>query len=223
MICTLCETHELAYGTLCPTCTRQLQDRLASLPRLWASLEAWLSPAVRGLSQYGGRTPMVEAPLPLAEEVLDLRAAGGIVGVLEDWHDAVCSNRRLDMSPRTGSLALRVNTAAWGLIHHIYFIALWEQGPVLGKEVRDLVDRVRHVVQPEEDTPKRTLLGHCIAVDATGVVCGSVLYADMNKPVQCGWCLCEYPPDTWLALRHYQPGRMRPGAAEERALEHAAA
>jgi hypothetical protein len=96
---------------------------------------------------------MVEAPLPLNGEVLDLRAAGGIVGVLEDWHDAVRTSRDLDDQPRTGSLGFRVNTAAWGLIHHIHFIALWDQAPVLGREIRDLVDRVLRIVDPEDDTP----------------------------------------------------------------------
>jgi hypothetical protein len=213
MICTLCKEHPLPFGALCPACTRELQARLASLPRLWAALEAWLSPAVRGLSQYGGRTAMVEAPLPLAEEVLDLRAAGGIVGVLEDWHDAVCASRELGTRPRTGSLALRVNTAAWGLIHHIYFIALWDQAPVLGREICDLVDRVRRVVQPDDATPKRTILGRCITIDAAGVECGSTLYADVGKPVQCGRCLCPYPPESWLALKSAQPAQA--GADED--------
>ena len=223
MICTLCKEHPLPYGALCPACTRELQDRLASLPRLWAALEAWLSPAVRGLSQYGGRTAMVEAPLPLAEEVLDLRAAGGIVGVLEDWHDAVCASRSLDARPRTGSLALRVNAAAWGLIHHIYFIALWDEAPVLGREIRDLVDRVRRVVQPEDDTPKRTILGRCITIDAAGVECGSTLYADVGKPVQCGRCLGLYPPDSWLALRNSQPGQADADQDQDDGQELAAA
>jgi hypothetical protein len=212
MICTLCKEHVLQYGTICPTCTRELQNQLAGLPRLWAAIEAWLPPAVRGLSQYGGRTAMVEAPLPLNGEVLDLRAAGGIVGVLEDWHDAVRTSRDLDDQPRTGSLGFRVNTAAWGLIHHIHFIALWDQAPVLGREIRDLVDRVLRIVDPEDDTPQRTFLGRCIAVDSVGTVCGSMLYADMSKPVQCGWCLCLYPPDSWLALRSLQPGQ---GTADE--------
>lgn len=207
MLCTLCKENVLQYGTICPACTRELQDRLASLPRLWASLEAWLTPAVRGLSQYGGRTAMVEAPLPLAGEVLDLRSAGGIVGILEDWHDAVRSSRDLDTQPRTGSLNHRVTTAAWGLIHHIYYIALWDQAPVLGREIRDLIDRIRRVVEPDEKQPERRLLGRCIAIDSLGTVCGSVLYADMSRPVQCGWCLCLYPPDSWLALKAFQPGR----------------
>jgi hypothetical protein len=210
MICTLCKEHVLQYGTICPTCTRELQTQLSSLPRLWVALEAWLPPAGRGLSQYGGRTAMVEAPLPLDQEVLDLRAAT-IVGVLEDWHDAVRTSRDLTTHPRAGGLALRVNTAAWGLIHHIYFIALWDQAPVLGREIRALVDRIRHVAEPEE-TPERTFLGRCIAVDAVGQVCGSVLHADMNRPVQCGWCLCLYPPESWLALRNFQPGQ---GTADE--------
>jgi hypothetical protein len=207
MICTLCKEHVLQYGTICPACTRELQTRLAHLPRLWTALEAWLTPAVRGLAQYGGRTAMVEAPLPLSGEVLDLRSAGGIVGILEDWHDAVRTSRDLDVQPRTGSLALRVTAAAAGLIHHIYFIALWDQAPVLGREIRDLVDRVRRVVEPEDRTPGRTFLGRCITVDASGTPCGSTLYAEPGTPVQCGWCRRAYPPETWLDLRSQQPGR----------------
>lgn len=207
MICTLCKEHVLQYGTICPACTRQLQDRLSTLPRLWVALEAWLTPTVRGLSQYGGRTAMVEAPMPLSGEVLDLRTAGGIVGILEDWHDAVRAARDLTEQPRAGALALRVNAAAWGLIHHIYFIALWDLAPVLGREITALVDRVRRVVEPDDEAPERTFLGRCTTVDASGAVCGSTLYAEPGTPVQCGWCRRSYPPETWLDLRTQQPGR----------------
>lgn len=223
MLCTLCKENVLQYGTICPACTRELQDSLASLPRLWASLEAWLTPAVRGLSQYGGRTAMVEAPLPLAGEVLDLRSAGGIVGILEDWHDAVSVSRDLDTQPRIGSLAHRVTRAAWGLIHHIYYIALWDQAPVLGREIRALVDRIQRVSDPDEKETGPTILGRCIAEDALGNVCGSVLYADMSKPVQCGWCLCLYPPDSWLALRAFQPGRREADEDQDEEQQLAAA
>jgi hypothetical protein len=223
MICTLCKEHVLQYGTICPTCTRQLQDHLASLPPLWRALEAWLTPAARGLSQYGGRTAMVEAPLPLNGEVLDLRTAGGIVGVLEDWHSAVRAARDLTEQPCIGSLALRVRAAADGLCRHIYFIALWDQAPVLGREISALVERVRRVVEPEEATPERTFLGHCTAADTSGVVCGSTLYAEKGTPVRCGWCLHAYPPDTWLALRDGHPGRAPDDEDQEETGQLAAA
>ncbi|MFI5685873.1 hypothetical protein [Streptomyces sp. NPDC051636] len=223
MICTLCDTHELEYGSLCHSCTRATHERLQRLPRMWASLDAWLAPGTTGSAQYGGRVRRAEAPLPVDSEVLDLRAGGGIVGVLEDWREAVYEVRGWAMPDRAASLAHRVTIAAADLDSHLDWISRWYAGEAFGWDIRRLVHRVRRVVQPGRDADEPTLLGHCIAVDPAGTVCGARLYADMGKPVQCEWCLCEYPPHTWLALRYFQPGRVRPGAAEERALEPAAA
>jgi len=209
VICTLCKQHT-EDASLCPGCTRATLERLQRLPRMWASLDAWLAPGSTGSANYGGRVRLAEAPLPLNQEVLDLRSAGGIVGVLEDWHDAVRETRELAHTPRIGALAHRVNTAAAGLSSHIHFIALWDQGGDFAREIERLVDRVRAVVIPGRDPDEPTLLGYCIAVDPSGIICGNRLYADMGRPVQCAWCLCQYPPDTWLALRHYQPGAPNP-------------
>lgn len=208
MICTLCAKHHIEHGSLCPDCTRTTLDHLHRLPRMWASLEAWLAPGATGPAQYGGRVRRAEAPLPLSEEVLDLRAAGGIVGVLEDWHSAVHKTRGLPAPARAGSLQHRVTMAATALADQIHFIALWEHGGQLAREVRRLVDRVHAVVQPGralDEPPEPTFLGRCVAVDEDGVVCGNRLYADMTRPVQCAKCLCPYPPAVWLALRHFQP------------------
>jgi hypothetical protein len=217
MICTLCKTHRIEYGTLCPACTLDTEDRLVRLPRMWASLEAWLIPSARGTAQYGGRVRQPEAPLPLDPEVLALRSAGGIVGILEDWHTAVRDVRDLPAPARAGSLAHRVRDAAFGLAGHIHFIALWEQGPQLGREVRGLVDRVRRAVQPDEAEEKGRpeFLGYCIAVDASGVICGARIPAAVDRPVQCTWCLCPYPPSTWLDLRRLQPGNLQETGGQE--------
>lgn len=218
MICTLCTTNHLTHGTLCPACTRDTLDRLQRLPRLWASLEAWLTPGSSGPAQYGGRVRMVEAPMPLSQEVLDLRAGGGILGVLEDWRDAVFETRDMRVPARTGSHWHRLVKASVELEDQIHFIALWEQGPQLAREIRRLVDRVRDVVQPGralDEPPEPTFLGYCIATIADDIVCGTKLFADMSRPVQCTWCLCLYPPDQWLALRNLQPGRAQPDAEPE--------
>ncbi|MFF6985632.1 hypothetical protein [Streptomyces sp. NPDC010273] len=183
-----------------------MRNHLLRLPRMWASLEAWLAPASTGAAQYGGRVRRVEAPLPLNAEVLDLRAAGGIVGVLEDWQAAVADTRGVALPPRLGSLPLRANAAAGNLVSNLPFIALWEQGPQLAREMERLVARIRAVAEPGRDPDEPTFLGYCISIDASGVVCGSKLYADMTRTVQCTWCLCPYPPDTWLQLRLRQPG-----------------
>ncbi|MFC8361107.1 hypothetical protein ACFUIY_14690 [Streptomyces griseorubiginosus] len=226
MICTLCTKTDLEHGSLCPGCTRDTLDRLRRLPRLWAALEDWLTPGATGTAQYGGRVRRVEAPLPLSEEVLDLRAGGGIVGVLEDWHTAVCDARDLPVPARAAALQSRITAAAAALADHIHFIALWEQGGQLAREVAHLVDRVRTVVQPGralDEPPEPTYLGRCIAaVDEDGTACGHRLYADMTRTVQCGLCLCLYPPETWLALRYLQPGATPPAPLDGSALEPAA-
>lgn len=207
MICTLCTTHELDYGSLCHSCTRSTHDRLQRLPRMWQSLEAWLAPGTTGAAQYGGRVRRAEAPLPVDGEVLDLRAAGGIVGVLEDWREAVYETRGWATPVRAVPLAHRISIAAADLDHHLDWISRWYAGASFGWDIRRLTDRVRQVVQPGRDADEPTFLGYCIAVDSAGIICGSSLYADMTRPVQCEWCLCSYPPDTWMALRHHQPGR----------------
>lgn len=212
--CALC-SHRLDGGTLCTACTHDTMDRLGYLPRMWRALEACLAPSSTGQAQYGGRTPRAEAPLPVREEVLNLRADGGIVGVLEDWHTAVLETRSLPVPSTEGSLAHRVSAAAYGLRKHVYFIAVWDHGGDLGRDVQTLVHRVRAVIDPRHDEDKPTLLGHCIAVLPTGAICGARLYADMTRTVQCTRCRCPYPPDRWLALRHHQPGA-RPLAEADR-------
>ncbi|WP_406365231.1 hypothetical protein [Streptomyces sp. NBC_00645] len=207
MLCTLCRTSKIQYGTLCGDCTLTTRDHLARLPRMWEDLEDWLTPEVRGITQYGGRASKTEAPMPLDGDVLSLRGPGGIVGVLEDWHAAVRHARALPELPTPGALPRRVHAAADRLAAHIHFIALWEQGPTLALEIHRLVERVKDVLEPGRHDDKPTLLGTCIAVDPSGVVCGAELYADMTRTVQCDWCLCLYPPSQWLQLRALQPGR----------------
>ncbi|MFF5001735.1 hypothetical protein ACFY3G_02810 [Streptomyces phaeochromogenes] len=208
MICTLCRTEPLRHGTLCGACALDTLAHIRRLPRMWSGLEAWLAPGSTGSAQYGGRVRHAEAPLPLNAEVLTLRAAGGIAGVLEDWRDAVRDARGLPEWERIGSLAHRVTGAAEYLAGQIHFIALWEQGPQFGREMRQMVDRVQRLVQPDEAEAKGQpeFLGYCIAVYPSGVICGARIPAVVDRPVQCGWCLCPYPPETWLQLRHFQPG-----------------
>jgi hypothetical protein len=229
MICTLCTTHRIDYGSLCHSCTHATRDRLQRLPRMWASLEAWLTPGNDGPSgpaAYGGRARLAEAPLPVRGEVLDLRAPGGIVGVLEDWREAVYETRGWPRPVPASSLTHRVSIAAADLGDNLDWISRWYAGAGFGWDIRRLVDRVRAVVQPGralDEPPEPTYLGRCVAaVDEDGTACGHRLYADMTRTVQCGLCLCLYPPDTWLALRHFQPSATPPARLDGPALEPAA-
>ncbi|MGW4300393.1 hypothetical protein ACWEHT_11510 [Streptomyces sp. NPDC004646] len=204
MTCTLCKKR-LEHGYLCPGCTRDTLTRLHTMTAWWASLEEWLIPGRAGTAQYGGRVRRAEAPLPLAQEALDLRAGGGIAGVLEDWHAAVCDARGIPLPPRPASMVARVRHAAARLVAHIHFIVLWEQSAQFAREIRALEVRVLEVTDPGRDEDEPTELGRCVAELQDGTVCGACLYADMGRPVQCTRCGCAYPPETWLALRHYQP------------------
>ncbi|MEL3944844.1 hypothetical protein [Streptomyces sp. LNU-CPARS28] len=204
--CPHCTTNDLDHGGfLCDPCIRTTSRRLRQMPALWAALAAWLAPG-RGAPFISGRTPRAEAPLPLREEVLDLRADGGIVGVLEDWRTAVHEAR--SMAPPTLAVGIgpRITIAATALDGHLGWIARWYAGPDLATDVQQLVGRAYGVIQPGHDADEPQYLGRCVAADPAGTVCGRPLYAHPDQVVQCEWCLCVYTPETWLALRHYQPG-----------------
>ncbi|MFF9894942.1 hypothetical protein [Streptomyces longispororuber] len=205
--CPHCTTNDLAHGGfLCAPCTRTTSRRLQHLPTLWAALEAWLSPG-RGEPFIGGRTLRAEAPLPLREEPLDLRAEGGIVGILEDWRAAVHDARGMTPPTRAVGIGHRITIAATALDGHLDWIARWYAGPDLAADIRTLTGRAYAVIQPGRDPDEPQYLGRCVAAGPDGAVCSRPLYAYPDRVVQCEWCLCTYTPDTWLALRHYQPGR----------------
>ncbi|MEV0441839.1 hypothetical protein AB0I84_06010 [Streptomyces spectabilis] len=184
---------------------RATSRRLTQLPALWAVLEYWLAPG-SGQPFASGRPLRCEPPLPLREEVLDLRAEGGIVGVLERWRARVHADRRLPAPARAVPIGHRITIAATALEHHLAWIARWYAAPDLAADVRQLVGRSFAVIQPGRDLEEPRYLGRCIAADAAGAVCGRPLFAHPDRTVQCEWCLCLYTPDTWLALRLYQPG-----------------
>lgn len=221
MICTLCNTNEThADALLCHTCTRTLSGHLTRLPRMWAALEAWLAPGGTGAPAYGGRSRPAHAPLPLREDVLSLRAAGGICGILEDWRAAMQQERGWGQPVLEASLARRVTVAARALDHNLDWIADWDQAAVFAAEIRQLVHRARSAVQPPERA-RATFIGLCVAVDRSGVVCGAELWAQPGQRISCSWCLCPYPPDTWLTLIRYQPDRAQD--EDVQGLENAAA
>lgn len=65
-----------------PGCQERLDDNLAMLPVLYRQLEDALQPGRRGDE---GRSGSRTAPLPVNERALDLRARGGIEGVVTSW------------------------------------------------------------------------------------------------------------------------------------------
>ena len=214
-VCGLCE-EQLEHGYLCPGCARATTDRLDRLPKLWAALAEFLAPGSGASAQYG-RTRVAEAPLPVRENVLNFRAAGGIAGVLEDWHTAMHADRGWRPPVAPAAVDQRVSAAARALRLNMYWIAdFWPQAEAFATEVRALEGDVLSIVDPEDPDERRqqhgTRIGLCVAqfedsADAEDPeVCGAVLRSYPGEAMlTCRWCLTEYGPEDYLMLKAFQP------------------
>lgn len=194
--CGLCE-QQLQHGYLCGGCTLGTARRLASMPRMYEALAAFLHPG--GQRPELIRSRPVEAPLPIAEPAFNLRGPGGIVGVLEDWRSAMQHDRGWGEPAIEGDTPRRVFLAARGLSHNIEWIAAsWPMAGAFAEEIRDLARDVTTIVDPPSPSLR---LGNCPAVFEDGVVCGAVLRVPQGTAkVECRWCNTVYPPESWLAL-----------------------
>lgn len=89
-VCTICNRSLLddEFGRLsCRICQDRGTTMIRALPGLYDQLGDLLEP---GSGRGGGRVSGTRgAPLPCSLEVLDMRARGGLVTVLDDWEAAV--------------------------------------------------------------------------------------------------------------------------------------
>lgn len=209
-VCGLCEHNELEHGYLCPGCTLATTERLNRMPKLWDALAAFLAPSSGGSPQYG-RTHPAEAPLPVRENVLSLRAAGGIAGVLEDWRSAMQADRGWGTPAIPAAVDRRVAVAARALSLNIEWIAAaWPLAGEMATEVRNLERDVLTIVDPEDPEERRlrrgTRIGYCVAAFPDDEVCGAVLRSYPGEAtLACRWCGTEYGPQDYLLLKQLQP------------------
>lgn len=203
-LCQLCDQHDPTGSMLCPACTKATRVRLECLPALYTGLAAFLTPTSaigQGRSGKGG-----PAPLPVREEILDLRAAGGMVGVVESWLSAVHQDRGWAPRPPVGSVKSRLDTAVSGLLRNMPWIAVsWEQAGTFAGEIRDLARNVQSIVAPAVDQVRGTRVGTCPAVHEDETICGAVLRLMPGETVvRCDWCSTAWPPATWTQLKAWQ-------------------
>ncbi|MBV7671398.1 hypothetical protein STHAL_18270 [Streptomyces halstedii] len=203
-LCQLCTHHDAMGGYLCPGCTKATVVRLECLPALYDGLLPFLAPSSaigQGRSGKGGH-----APLPVREDILDLRAPGGIVGVAEGWLAAVRKERGMRPLAPAGSVEGRLNAAVSGLLANLPWIAVsWEQAGLFAGEIRALARDVQSIVAPAVDTVRGTRIGTCPAVHDDGGVCGAVLRLGHGETVvRCDWCSTAWPPATWAQLKAWQ-------------------
>ncbi|MFD9781909.1 hypothetical protein ACFWXD_33135 [[Kitasatospora] papulosa] len=200
-LCQLCTQHDAMGGYLCPGCTKDTVTRLDCLPSLYAGLAQFLAPSSavgQGRSGKGG-----PAPLPVREEILDLRGPGGMVGVVEDWLSAVRQERDMRQQVPVGGAEARLKAAVTALIVNMPWIAsAWPTAGAFAEEIRDLARSVSSIIRPAAPTEQGTRIGKCPAVFDDGGVCGAVLrLAPGERVVTCSWCRMTYPPATWVGLK----------------------
>ncbi|MGP4084157.1 hypothetical protein [Streptomyces sp. KR55] len=204
-VCGLCE-QQLEHGYLCPGCTRATTERLDRMPKLWEALAAFLAPG-GGVSPQYGRTRAVEAPLPVRENTLNLRAAGGIAGVLEDWRAAMQSDRGWGPPAIPAAVDRRVAVAARALSMNMDWIAAeWPEAGEFATEIRSLEGDVLSIVDPKDPAEEGVRRGYCVAQFEDGEVCGAVLRSYPGEATMtCRWCSTQYGPEDYLMLKQLQP------------------
>ncbi|MFI2184576.1 hypothetical protein [Streptomyces sioyaensis] len=197
MNCTACTAALDAPAQLCTGCVRGLDTRLAELPGQYLLLADRLRP---GAARGDGPVALVrEAPLPVREDVLDMRAEGGLVTVLEEWREAMQDARGWGRPARTGPIERRVLAAARGLrINLDWIVAEFEAAGDLAREIRALAAQVRALLDP---APPTLAVGDCAADLGGGGICGAPLRVPAGTTdVHCHRCGTDYPPSSWLTL-----------------------
>jgi hypothetical protein len=210
--CESCGQPQDDEAYLCGPCTDTARQQLAAFPHLYRQLAEELLPLGSNWPrQGGGHGTRVDAPLPVVEHPLVLRAGGGIVGVLEDWRAALDADRGLPAPVLRPGVEPRVHAAVEALLAALPWIAAaWPQAGTFAGEIAGLYREVTSIVAP----PVRdTRIGYCPAVH-DGVWCGAVLRLKRGADtITCPWCEASYPERLWMWLREVQDQLVNPPRA----------
>ncbi|RPK85093.1 hypothetical protein [Streptomyces sp. ADI98-10] len=212
-LCLLCDKPEPTGSYLCIGCTKDTEVWVQSLPALNRGLAPFLRPAGgvgTGRSGKGG-----PAPLPVNEDILDLRGPGGIVGVAERWLADVRRDRGHTVATPSGGGDARLQAAVDGLLANMPWIAVsWPNAGYFAKDIRDLTKSLTSIIAPTPAVSRGQRVGNCPAVDPSGTICGAVLrLAPGEKAIVCPWCTCSYPPYVWAQLKTWVDEDARAGNA----------
>lgn len=205
-LCGLCERNEID-GYLCPSCTLATARRLDAAPRWYEALAGFLHPAATGPSDGPRGLSRTEAPLPVAEPAMTLRGPGGLVGVLEDWREAMQDDRGWGKPVIAGDTARRVRVAARALSINLEWIAAsWPMAGAMAEEIRGLERDVRSVIVPTDPADRPIRIGHCPVVpDGQDAPCGAVLTRSPGaSSITCQWCQSSWSLHELLTLARAQ-------------------
>lgn len=198
MVCVLCGRRA---KTVHADCVEALDNRLLSIPGLYAELAIALQPGRAGGEHVSG-TPT--PALPLRIEPLSLLCRGGIVTILATWETDWRERRGLSERPaRAGREQLldggRVLVDVVDFLHtHLEWAA--RSHPAVDEfagEIGDIISACRLALSARSDL---RVIGQCPA-DLGDRTCGRVLIADPYAYViRCDRCRTEWPRPRWPLL-----------------------
>lgn len=162
-------------------CQQRIRQNLIQLPGLYRELADALQPGRRGDNGRGsiGRT----APLPCNLDALDLRARGGIEGILAGWAADLCERERWQL-PQYGNVEAAVDGYADLLLRNLTMIC--DEHPAVREfatEVRQIAGQAERLITGEK--PARRI--------PVGCPCGAVLKVTIDTPgIRCDVCGAQY-------------------------------
>ncbi|MFD4912815.1 hypothetical protein ACFWNR_06285 [Streptomyces virginiae] len=165
-------------------CQQKIRQNLIDLPGLYAALADALQPTRRG---DGGRASSGRtAPIPCNLEALDLRARGGIEGVLATWSADLCEREQWQL-PQYGTVEGAVHGYADLLLRNLTMIC--DEHPAVrefASEIRQIAGQASRLVTGEK--PARRIPVSCAEPD-----CYTVLSVTIDTPgVRCHGCGHQY-------------------------------
>ncbi|GAA0453943.1 hypothetical protein ABZ951_00705 [Streptomyces sp. NPDC046215] len=183
--CVLCDRP--ARTRVHDDCRVRVATNLDELPVLYRRLEEVLVP---GRAGGDGRTGSRTAPLPVNLSALDLRARGGIEGVLTSWEQDARDLLGLPGVPCRGAVEQQVGGAAAFLQDQLlWFCDIHPAVREFADEIRNVAAQARYLITGE--TPERHVRLAC--------PCGATLSITLATPGrQCTRCGQQY---SWQDLR----------------------
>ena len=162
-------------------CEERLDEGLAALPQLYRQLAEHLAPSRRG---DNGRSGSRTAPLPVNERVLDLRARGGIEGVVTTWERDARETLGWEPAPFRGDVQQTVDGAvAFLRLQVSWFCDAHEAVFEFAQDIRRLRAECDAIIGGER--PPRRIPVTC--------PCGTVLRITLDTPgARCPGCEAQY-------------------------------
>ncbi len=155
-------------------CRQHMADALDELPSLYRQLADALLPSRRGDGPAVSGTPGRGLP---GGDALDLRARGGIEGVVGGWAREICERERWEI-PQCQSVQAAVDWACATLALNLGMIC--DEHPAvkeIADELRQITGQARRIVTGEKPPiriPVACTCGHILRVslDMDGIRCG---------------------------------------------------